>query len=97
MKDSFKMKENDVIEVEVTESDKRDKQDRPYLNWKLIDKEAQFEARLSALEETVRKFTARYINSDGSLVPNFNVPADEEMEDVNAELDAIADEELRNN
>lgn len=56
-------KEGDVVEIEVTEATAKDKQGRPYLNFRSVSKLELLEKRIEALEAFVSK------NSRGA-VPN---------------------------
>ena len=100
-KETSYWKEGDVVEVEVTESDKSDKEGRPYLNWKPVDKEKALEDRVVSLEKQVRElveFINKHFTSAGTPVPTFDVPFNKNIDpikDVNAELDAIAEEQYR--
>lgn len=78
-------KEGDVVTLEVTESEKLDKNGKPYLNWDHIDNEKLMEGRISILETHVRELAARIVgletkglNSAGLPVPDFHVNTPEE-------------------
>lgn len=57
-KESENWKAGDVVEVEVTESEKMDRTGKPYLNWKLQKKEDITSLEISRLQFTVAKHEA---------------------------------------
>lgn len=91
-KESSSWKIGDVVEVDVTESEKLDKNGKPYLNWSLIkkpDEMASIKATLAKHERLINEIVEHIKmkeddgrNSDGSLPPNF---------DVNAELESLSE------
>lgn len=46
-------KEGDVVELDIVESDKKDIEGKPYINWKFINKEDEMKKRVIGLEISV--------------------------------------------
>lgn len=98
-------KEGDVVMLEVTESEKLDKNGKPYLNWDHIDNEKLMEQRISDLERRVKLLETQGLTSAGTPVPTFvpNTPEQEadyvrkmdDYEKTNGELNSIAEEEYQ--
>ena len=98
-------KEGDVVTLEVTESEKLDKNNRPYLNWDHIDNEKLMEQRIVDLERRVKLLENKGLTSAGTPVPDFvpNTPEQaqefaqkmEDYERANGDLDIIAEEDYQ--
>ncbi len=86
-------KEGEIVTLEVTESEKLDKNGKPYLNWDHVDNEKLMEEKISYLQEEIKKITlgltqlavrivkleTQGLTSAGTPVPTF-VPNTPEQE-----------------
>ena len=98
-------KEGDVVTLEVTESEKLDKNGRPYLNWDHIDQEKLMEQRILDIERRLKILENKGLTSAGIPVPDFHENTPEEQEEyvqkmsdyekANGDLNAIAEEEYQ--
>lgn len=118
-------KDGDIVELDIITSDKKDKENKPYLNWKFVNKEKTMELEITQIKFALSKHD-HYLKevagvlklifpsgttSAGTKVPDFvpNTPEQakefgEKMEsyesktvdDLNGELNLIAEEDFNN-
>lgn len=75
-KETINWKVGDVVEVDVKESDKMDKNNKPYLNWSLPKPESPVMLRIDKLEDSIKQLQKemyQVINEVRRLNPTSNL------------------------
>lgn len=105
-KETINWKVGDVVEVEVKESDKLDKNGKPYLNWSLPKPESPVMLRLESVEKVIKGMQREIyqiinevkrlnpnsgLTSAGTKVPDFTPNTPEEAKEFGEKMETYED------
>lgn len=102
-KETDKWKEGDVVELDVTESEKTDKDNKPYLNWKLVEKPdevaqlafsvAKHDMQIKEIQSFLRSMFPNKMGVKKDDYPQYTGQPNFDVDEVNAELGVITIED----